>query len=183
MTEPIIWTCHQIPGRETCRLLELEEGWRLEGAAVLNFEGQACRLDYLIDCDPNWSTRAAVVTGWVGERNIDVIVARDEDYRWVLNGVTVPEVEGCTDLDLNFSPSTNTLPIRRLVPKIDDTVAVRAAWLRFPSFELEPLEQSYTRWEHNHYRYESAGGAFKAEISIDDDGLVIDYADIWARDV
>lgn len=181
MTEPILWKSHQLPGLETCRLLELEEGWRLEGAAVLNHEGRAVRLDYLIDCDPSWSTRAAVVTGWIGDHNIDITVAVDDDLRWTLNGVTVPEVEGCTDIDLNFSPATNTLPIRRLEPKIDEAISVRAAWLRFPRFVLEPLEQSYTRLDQHRYLYQSAGGAFSAELSVDGDGQVIDYGEIWTR--
>jgi hypothetical protein len=180
--EPIIWKWNDGRGLESCRLLELESGFRLEGAAVLVHEGQACRLDYLIDCDADWTTRAAVVIGWVGERNLDVVIARDDDNRWELNGLLVPEVEGCTDLDLNFSPATNTLPIRRLEPPVEETVAVRAAWLRFPSFELEPLEQTYTRLAVNRYRYESAGGSFVAEVTVDDRGLVIDYGDIWSRE-
>ena len=179
--EPIIWKGHELPGLESCRLVELDEGWRIEGAAVLNYQGEACRLDYLIDCDPTWSTRAAVVTGWVGAQSIDITVARDDDFVWTLNGITVPEVEGCTDIDLNFSPTTNTLPIRRLEPKIDETVNVRAAWLRFPTFALEPLEQSYTRLDQHRYLYQSAGGAFQAEVSVDDDGLIIDYGEIWSR--
>lgn len=33
------------------------------------------------------------------------------------------------------------------------------------------------------YRYESAGGRFVAEVTVDDAGLVIDYGDIWSREV
>jgi hypothetical protein len=59
---------------------------------------------------------------------------------------------------------------------------VRAAWLRFPSFALEPLEQTYTRLERNLYRYESAGGRFVAPITVDDTGLVNQYGDLWSRE-
>ena len=68
-----------------------------------------------------------------------------------------PAVAGCVDLDLNFSPSTNLLPIRRLNLSVGQEAAVRAAWLRFPSFILEPLEQLYRRVDATTYRYESAG--------------------------
>jgi hypothetical protein len=87
------------------------------------------------------------------------------------------------DIDLNFSPSTNVLPIRRCKLGVGKSAVVRAAWLRFPSFALEPLEQSYTRMEHGRYRYESGGGRFVAEVTVDATGMVIDYGDIWSREV
>ena len=77
---------------------------------------------------------------------------------------------------------TNTLPIRRLDLKVGEAAPVRAAWLRFPSFALEPLEQSYERLDNNMYRYESAGGRFVARVGVDDSGLVTDYGDIWSRE-
>ena len=84
-------------------------------------------------------------------------------------------MEGCDDLDLNFSPSTNALPIRRLGLAVGQAAEVRAAWLRFPSFALEPLEQVYRRTGDAIYRYESAGGTFVADLEVNAAGLVIHY--------
>jgi uncharacterized protein len=56
---------------------------------------------------------------------------------------------------------------------------VRAAWLRFPSFTLEPLEQVYHRVDLATYRYESAGGRFVAELQVNDSGLVTLYPNVW----
>ena len=179
---PVIWKRHDIPGHETCLVVYRDEGWRLEGVAVLVWEGQACRMDYLIDCDAQWVTRSAAVTGWVGNRMIDVTVTRQDDGRWQLNGEECDDLAGCIDIDLNFSPSTNLLPIRRLDLQVGEGASVRAAWLRFPSFALEPLDQTYTRLENRIYRYESAGGRFVAEVTVDDEGLVIDYGKIWCRE-
>src|SRR5438132_1248052 len=80
--------------------------------------------------------------------------------RWRLNGTECPAVAGCIDVDLNWSPSTNLLPICRLGLAPGQEAGVRAAWLRFPSFTLEPLEQRYRRLDAATYRYESGGGAF-----------------------
>jgi hypothetical protein len=151
--------------------------------AVLIWEGKACRLDYVIDCDAQWLTRSAVVTGWVGDRTIDVTVTRTASGQWRLNGKVCEDVAGCIDIDLNFSPSTNLLPIRRLDLEVGALASVRAAWLRFPGFALEPLDQTYTRLEEGRYRYESGGGRFVAEVTVDDAGLVIDYGKIWSREV
>jgi hypothetical protein len=119
-------------------------GWVLAGSAVFAHEGQPCRLDYRIVLDADFRTRSAMVRGWLGEKDIDVTIEADAG-RWRLNGVECPQVEGCIDVDLNFSPSTNLLPIRRLDLPIGDEAEVRAAWLRFPDFVLEPLPQVYHR--------------------------------------
>ena len=92
-----------------------------------------------------------------------------------MNGAVVPAVEGAIDFDLNFSPSTNLLPIRRLTLAVGQEGVVRAVWLRFPGFELEPLEQVYRRLSESTYRYESAGGRFVAELSVDALGFVARY--------
>ena len=86
---------------------------------------------------------------------------------------------GCIDLDLNFSPLTNTLPIRRLNLEVGEEAHVRAAWLRFPSFKLEPLEQVYRRFKSSQYQYESAGGSFVSELEVEKAGLVIHYPNLW----
>jgi hypothetical protein len=89
-------------------------------------------------------------------------------------------LDDAIDVDLNFSPITNTLPIRRLAPRIGATVDVTAAWIRFPSQAVEPQPQSYTRLAQRRYRYESKSG-YVAEVDVDDLGLVVDYGDVWER--
>ena len=70
--------------------------------------------DYSITCSSEWDTAAANVTGWVGADDVSVTIVSDSSRRWRLNGLEVTAVAGCMDIDLNFSPSTNLLPIRRL---------------------------------------------------------------------
>jgi hypothetical protein len=135
-------------------------------------------LDYLVVCGPDWRTLSGQVTGWLGASSVDVEVASDAG-QWLLNGLECPAVAGCTDLDLNFSPSTNLLPIRRLRLAIGGEAPVRAAWLRFPSVALEPLEQLYRRTGNASYRYESAGGAFVADLRVNAAGFVTEYPGFW----
>jgi len=175
----ILWRRLDVPGHEACRLTALETGWRLAGTAVFSYEGQACRLEYAITCDEQWRTLSAEVSGWAGERDVEVEVTRDDAGLWHLNGSLIPEVEGCVDVDLNFSPSTNTLPIRRLGLAVGGEAEVRAAWLRFPGFTLEPLPQRYRRLGERTYRYESAGGRFVRDLPVNAAGFVIRYPDFW----
>jgi uncharacterized protein len=175
----IIWRRLDKPGHESARLFLLDSRWQLAGTAVFVHDSQPCRLDYLLECDSQWRTLSGKVAGWVGDRTIEVDISVDSQRRWWLNGEECIEVTGCLDLDLNFSPLTNLLPIRRLDLAVGQDAGVRAAWLRFPSFKLEPLDQLYRRVETSTYRYESAGGSFVAKLEVNEVGFVTHYPDFW----
>jgi hypothetical protein len=175
----ILWRRIDTPGHDCARLVQVASGWSIVGTAVFLFERQACRLNYSIQCDLNWATRSARVDGWVGEREIDVNITASPDRTWSLNDLVSPEVDGCVDVDLNFSPITNTLPIRRLELEVGHEAEVHAAWLRFPTFKLERLEQIYRRTGPSNYRYDSAGGSFIRELQLNEAGLVTSYPDFF----
>lgn len=173
----ILWRRLDAPGADAARIIDTPMPI-LEGTAVFA-EDDPSRLDYLVRCDAAWHTVSATVTGWIGERAIDLSIAVDKDGRWSINGAEIPTIRGCVDIDLSFTPMTNMLPIRRLQLKIGDRAPVRAAWLRFPECVLEPLEQIYERVDHNTYRYESDGGRFVATLKVDASGLVTSYENLW----
>lgn len=175
----ILWRRLDQPGHEAARLTAQDSGWHLTGTAVFAYDRQPCRLDYLVVCDSRWQTVSTQVLGWVGAETIKVELSVDSARRWRLNGTERPEVAGCSDVDLNFSPSTNLLPIRRLELRIGQETKVRAAFLRFPGFTLEPLEQLYRRIDVATYRYESAGGRFVVDLQVDAVGLVARYPGFW----
>ena len=175
----IIWHRLDTPGHESARVFLTKSRWTLTGTAVFVHERQPCQLNYLLKCDSKWQTLSARIAGWVGDEVIRVDILVDSEQHWRLNNELCAEVTGCTDLDLNFSPLTNTLPIRRLNIAVGQKAKVRAAWLRFPSFKLEPLEQVYRRTDISKYRYESDDGKFVAELEVNDAGLVTHYPNFW----
>jgi len=177
--ESILWRGFVLPGHEACRLFSLNSEWHLEGTAVFSHEQRSCRLDYQIVCDATWHTLFAKVAGWLGATAVDIQIKTDPSRHWWLNGVEQSDVIDCIDIDLNFSPSTNLLPIRRLGLAVGETAQIQAAWLRFPSFTLEPLPQRYRRLNEHTYRYESAGGQFVVELKVNHSGFVIDYPGLW----
>ena len=183
MIQPIhrslLWRRLDHEGHEFFHLLsEPPSRWRLAGTVVF-FEGMPCRIDYEIFCDAQWRTRIAKIQGWVGEESVRHEVSVDSSGRWSLDGVEQPELDGCVDIDLEFSPCTNTLPIRRLGLAVGEAAPVRTAWVRFPGFRLELFEQVYTRLEEARYRFESADGEFVRNLEVDADGLILEYPDLW----
>jgi hypothetical protein len=146
---------------------------------VFSHDHKPCLLSYEVVCQSSWNTLRARVSGWVDNAAVDLELAVDGHHRRRLNGNEYPGVQGCVDLDLNFSPSTNLIPIRRLNLRVGQEAQVKAAWLRFPSFELEPLLQVYRRMDESTYRYESGEGQFVADLKVNSVGFVTDYPAIW----
>lgn len=173
--QAILWRRLDEPGHEASRFFSRDSSWHLVGTAVFAHRGQPCRLDYVVVCNAAWQTVSGTVHGWVGDETIAIEVSVDARRRWWLNGTECPPVAGSTDIDLNFSPSTNLLPIRRLGLAIGQEARVQAAWLRFPSFTLEPLDQRYRRLDAATYRYESAGGTFATDLQVSTAGFVTLY--------
>jgi uncharacterized protein len=132
----ILWRRLDRPGHESARLVRQSAGWCLSGTAVFAHAQQPCRLDYQVICDDGWRTLSGKVEGWFGDQIVGVEIAVGPGCRWRLNGAERPEVAGCTDLDLNFSPSMNLLPIRRLSLGVGQGAEVRAAWLRFVTSQI-----------------------------------------------
>lgn len=181
--QSILWRRLDQPGHESARLFFKDPSWHLIGTAVFAHNQLPCRLDYMVVCDSGWQTVSGRVTGWVGNDTVEIELSVDAARRWRLNGTECPAMAGCTDLDLNFSPSTNLLPIRRLGLAIGQEAQVQAAWLRFPSFTLEPLEQLYRRIDVATYRYESAGGRFVTELQVNAAGFVLRYPNFWQAEL
>ena len=179
----ILWRRVDRPGHESARVSPGLAGWELAGTAVFAHEGKACGFNYTIACDREWRTKSADVVGWLGADAVRVNALVGEDGRWRVDGVDIPEIAGCVDVDLNFSPSTNLLPIRRLDLAVGEEKEVRAAWLRFPSFRFEPLEQTYRRLAESRYVYRSAGGRFERELDVDGNGFVLRYPGFWEVEV
>ncbi|HUR98797.1 MAG TPA: putative glycolipid-binding domain-containing protein [Pyrinomonadaceae bacterium] len=177
--QSILWRRIDTVGHEAARVYGDDDGWYLDGSAIFLHESSPCRLEYLIECDTEWRTTAATIDGWVGDEVIAREILVSEDGTWFLDDEEIDAVKGCVDIDLNFSPITNLLPLRRLDMQIGESKSVSAAWVRFPSFELERLDQTYTRPDEATIKYESRAGEFVRTLKVNRDGLVLDYPDYW----
>jgi uncharacterized protein len=177
----MIWRRLDVPGHEEARVAGTETGWNLTGQVSVEESGILARLRYVIDCDPAWRTRSAVIDGDAGGTAISFELAADAAGNWTLNSKPMIALTGALDVDLGFTPSTNTLPIRRLSLGIGDNALVRSAWLRFPELRLEPLDETYTRETDRSFRYRAMvdGEPFVARLDVDAFGRVLRYEGLW----
>ncbi|AUH32484.1 putative glycolipid-binding domain-containing protein [Paracoccus tegillarcae] len=177
----IIWRRLDLPGHDACRLWSEGAQWRLEGMAVWADALGPAQLAYEVSVDEDWITHSARIMGRVGKRALSLSVHRGEAGEWRVNGEAVPEVSGLRDIDLGFTPATNTLPIRRMRAARQDSADIAAAWLDPEDWRLKPLPQHYER-QGDAWRY-AAGSGFSTTITIDGDGLVTDYPPLWTQEV
>jgi hypothetical protein len=190
----VMWRLSNEPGSEIAEVTGTPgDGWRLRGHVHLVEDDQPIRLNYLVLCDDDWTTRYADVEFYRGPGESRFVqLLRDPDLGWqyrdaasrdaapALEFENLDGLDDAIDVDLEFSPITNTIPIRRLAPRIGATIELTAAWVRFPALNVERLTQSYTRLASKRHRYESATG-YVTELEVDDLGLVVNYGDVWER--
>jgi uncharacterized protein len=191
-----LWRRLDVPGLEHVRLRMGADGPHLAGTVLLADARAPLRLDYDVACSPDWATRRVTMTLVHGRAVRRAELVTDALHHWWMDGAELPAVAGCADVDLSLTPSTNTLPLRRLGLldlELGESRDVRAAWVRFPELRVEALPQRYTRVGERQFRYESWSGrpagpanassanAFVAELEVDAIGLVVSYSSLWER--
>lgn len=150
--------------------------WVLSGTVTAAADRDV-RITYEVVTDDSWATRRATFDAAVdGVRRVGRLEKVGD--RWEVDGVVAEDLDGCVDVDLGWTPATNTLPIRRLAPADADDIGgdpqpVGAAWVRMPDLQVVRLDQTYTWRGPRTWLYRS--GAFEAELSVDEFGLVTRY--------
>jgi len=168
----------EIETDELCTLTVRDNGYSLVGTVLGADSGAPLRVEYQVLVDRAGLTTAAHVRELRGFTTRTLAIERSAKGAWTVDGAASRALKGCTDIDLGISPSTNTLPIRRLNLAVGAAQTIQAAWVRFPELVVVKTAQTYSRLDEFTYRY--ASGTFEAELTVDDDGLVTGYAE-WRR--
>src|SRR5262249_17102385 len=176
-----LWQWVRGTGLERFQLLRAADQWIMRGTIVTLVGHEPAEAHYEIVCSNSWHTRSAEIS-LQSKDNDRTLRIRTENGRWYENDRLNESVNGCVDVDLGWSPSTNSLPIRRLQLGVGESSGpVTAAWVRFPELTLQPLPQEYLRLSAQQYRYSSRGGAFVADLLVDEEGMILNYEGFWQR--
>jgi uncharacterized protein len=177
----ILWQRLDEPGFEWCSVRDPGTGRMIEGVALVALEGVPWRVDYTIEIDAAGRTHRASIRAAGAARGDGAQQTLELEANgagsWRRNGALIIDTPDCLDIDLGFSPVTNSLPIWRLGLDVGARADIRVAWVLFPSFEVVEGRQTYERLDEVTWRYRSEG--FAADLTVGDDGLVDDYARYW----
>jgi hypothetical protein len=174
-----LWRRLDTPGHDAARVSRTDDGWRLEGVAVFAHELGPARLAYQVDCARDWRTRAANVSGWIGDHRCDVDVSRSDAGVWRLGGEVVEGLDGCLDVDFGFTPATNYLQLHRCDLPIGERAEFPVAWMDVPDPALTFLPQKYERRSADTYWYESPQGGYAELLAVAGSGFVRTYPGLW----
>jgi uncharacterized protein len=173
------------------------ERLRAEGVAI-GTRPLPYRLDYELATAGAFVTSRLRVSsrgeGW--RRTLDL--RRSEAGVWSLvaheiGDVGLPSAGGdpatfadALDCDLGLSPVTNLMPIlRRGLLSGAGPVELIMAWVSVPDLSVRPDGQRYSYLrggpEGHVLRYEATDGSFAADITVDREGIVVDYPGIARR--
>ncbi len=181
LSRSVVWRRLDLFALEYFQLRERADAIGLSGTIVMVDDAVPLRAEYQIRCDRSWITQTVRVTLTRGTESRELDLVTDEQRRWWSNGQELRQVAGCIDIDLSITPSTNTLPVRRLALRPGESRDVNAAWVKFPELTVAPLPQRYVRTDEGRYRYASLGDDFTADIDVDDMGIVVRYPPLWQR--
>ena len=178
-TRRVAWRrSDDVEADEHCTLSIRDSGLSLVGTILGAEGGVPFRAEYQVHADRSGFTTAAHLRDLRGFTTRTLVIERDAKGRWSVNGGEVRSLKGCSDVDLGCSPSTNTLPIRRLRLAVGASQTLKVALVNVPELTVEKVSQTYTRIDEVTWRF--AGGDVATELTVDDDGLVTSYAD-WRR--
>ena len=160
-------------------------GRRLTGHVAAVEDGVAWAVRYEIDVDAAWRTRGARIRTRTARGTTDLTVEGDGEGGWRVDGVPVPALDGCLDVDLEASAATNAFPVGRLGLAVGAAADAPAAYVRVLDPVVARLEQRYERiaddGDHRRYRYASPAFGFEAVLAYDASGFVADYPGIAVR--
>ena len=177
----VLWERPAAHSMEYCRLDVRDDGISIEGTVILLLDGEPAQITYSVGCDRSWRTKTVFVNQLHAGSATQLHIKVDDDGLWWDNKNEITFARGLLDIDLSITPATNTPPIRRFGLDVGKSREVSAVWVLFPTLELRPLEQRYTRTDANHYLYQSLASGFEALLEVDNLGIVTDYQSVWQR--
>jgi hypothetical protein len=183
MRREVIWRTEDGIGAEHLFLTGGDGGFVADSIVFATREVEPSRTHYRVELDPDWSVRRVSLTvAKAGEPARSLELVSDGRGHWQdRHGTVLPDVDQCIDIDISATPFTNTLPIRRLGLQPDQVAPILVLFIHVPTLEVEPAAQRYTGLAPGLVRYESSGTDFRRDLTVDDDGLVIEYPGLFTR--
>jgi uncharacterized protein len=136
-------------------------------------------LSYHVKLDALWHTKEVRLRTTSGHA---LHLECDGRRHWRENGKDRPDLQGCIDVDIQATPLTNTLPIRRLDLETGERMDIRLCYIDVPDLTASSANQRYTALDAGTlYRFESLESGFTADLPVDEDGFVLDYPGLFKR--
>jgi len=175
-----VWQPDLGEGAEHFSFRATDRGFEARGDVAATLEGKPLNASYLVETDAAWRTRRVRVEVKGGGA---LEILSDGAGHWQRrDGVALAELDGCMDPDISMTPFTNTVAIRRLGSKVGETAEIKVAYILVPELSLRPAPQRYTHLSQRLWRFDGLDIDFTADITVDNEGFVVDYPGLFQRE-
>lgn len=160
-------------------------GYTVSGREVGVDDNGPWSCEFSVVLDSLWRSRSVHVDvlDRTGRRSLRM--ASVGSGKWFREGELQPALTSCDDVDLTVTPSTNTLPIRRLGLARGERATIDVVFITVPDLSVTRSAQLYRRDADVDglavYRFESPELNARHRLTVDDDGIVVDYEAFAAR--
>ncbi|WP_054704268.1 putative glycolipid-binding domain-containing protein [Bacillus sp. JCM 19041] len=177
MKKTILWKNEEKLGYEHFLL----EGTKGKGTIIYVDDEKAHTVNYEIKMESNWVTRQLSVQIDHGETRT---LFSDGNGKWLNEeGLPLADLNGAIDVDIEATPSSNTLPINRENWELGEEKTFEMVYVAIPELHLTKVKQMYTyeRKEEGlrYFKYECRG--YETVICVDEDGFVVHYPNVFSR--
>jgi len=143
--------------------------------------GKLLNVKYKLETNNKWEIQTLLID-FQSDTSFTISLHRDKAGHWKDdNGNIQAQLENCTDIDISLTPSTNTLPIKRLNLPVGTSKEITVIYIDLPNNQYQPAKQRYTNIDDGIYKYENLESGFTSMLEVDEDGIVNNYPGIWHR--
>ena len=168
-------------GAEEFRFRATPGGYEARGTVAATLEGSPLNASYLVETDAAWVARHVFVDV-TGRGTLEIL--SDGAGHWRRSkGEALPELDGCIDPDISMTALTNTVAIRRLRSNIGEATEINVAYILVPELSVRARPQRYTRLAERLWRFDGLDIDFTADITVDEQGFVIEYPGLVRREL
>lgn len=175
----VFWRRTDIAGLERLELSRSEEGIIARGT-LLSLEDGGLQVAHRWRLTPDWHVLRSEVER-VGSGEPKRLVMERAGEGWTVDGVRRADLDGAQEPDLSATPFCNSFPIRRMSPQIGSWRTLDVCFVDASTMTVRRSRQTYTRLEPRRFRFTNPATDFRAELEVDDEGLILSYEHLFER--
>ncbi|WPQ62357.1 putative glycolipid-binding domain-containing protein [Chitinophaga sancti] len=180
MQKIIVWKNSTINTTEFVSI-EKEEMTTVKGYITGEGFGKPWLVRYTLTLNPRWEAQTVIIEV-MSEQNYTIELYKNDLQQWLNEkGEHLKAFDGCVDVDISFTPFTNSLPINRLQLTKGEGQNISVVWVDIKNGDVKRVKQRYLNKGSKIYKYENEHSGYISELIVDDEGYVVDYPGVWQK--
>ena len=139
MQTNLLWTGREYFSLENCLISMTDIGSEITSTIIGYYEEKIYRVEYQITTNQNWETVLFEINSRHSNQTQSIRFEGDGKGNWKSNGEKAEQFTGCIDIDIPLTPFTNTLPIRRLRLRQQQTQEINVIYCDLLKQQIKPV--------------------------------------------